>query len=200
MAQQKLNRGGTPEDSLAAIDANFDDLFDLMQILYVDFNFLATVAAQPLFNASPNGALSLLPGLYEFECSFDMTGMSTTSGTFGFALGGTATLDSQKWQSTANKATRGTQANGQSTYNSAANTALTANTTTAEGWAYICGVFRVSAAGTLIPQVSFSTITGGPIVAVKQNSFFRVKKLNQVYRATRIAPPAAPGPLTPQWS
>ena len=107
---------------------------------------------------------------------------------------------SQKWQSTANKATRGTQANGQSTYNSAANTALTANTTTAEGWAYICGVFRVSAAGTLIPQVSFSTITGGPIVAVKQNSFFRVKKLNQVYRATRIAPPAAPGPLTPQWS
>ena len=203
MTQKKIDRTGSQsnQEMLSAVDANFDDLFDLVQILDADYTFVATVSAQQLLNASPNGALNVRPGLYEFECMFDMTGLSTASSTFGFALGGSATLDSQKWQATANKATLATAAASQSTVNIAANVALATATTNAVGWAYICGVFRVSSIGTVIPQVSFSTVaTGGTIPTVKKNSFFRAKKLSEIYTASLIAPPVAPGPPTSQWS
>jgi hypothetical protein len=204
VGQQRIDRSGSESDVLrfAKIDANFDDVFDIVQVLNANYVFLATVAPQQLFNGSPNGAINLPVGLFEFECMFDMTGLSATSSTFGFALGGSATLDSQKWQATANKNTRGTQANGQSTLNTTANAALTAASTTKEGWAYIYGMFRVSAAGTVIPQVSFSVITnGGQFPVIQKNSYFRVKKLSQIYTAAVIAPPLpTPSPNMPFWS
>lgn len=203
MGQQRLDRNNNEDDvvRIARIDANFDDVFDIAQVLSADYTFVSTIAAQKLLNGSPNGALNLPVGLFEFDCMFFMTGLSTASSTFGFALGGTATIDSQAWQATANKAVHGTQANGQSTYNTTANAALTASTTTTEGWAYLCGVFRLSAAGTIIPQVTFSSVSGGTISTVTKNSFFRCKKLSQNFKAALIAPPLPlPSPNVPFWS
>jgi hypothetical protein len=185
---------------LQNIDANFDDLFDVVAILDADFTFLAKTAAQQLLNASPNGALNVPVGLYEFECEFSITNMSTSSGTFGFALGGSATLDSQAWSSYALASSPlSGEASDAVSFNTAANTALTANSTTGIGWAHIRGVFRVSAGGTIIPQVSFTV--GGAISTVKKNSFFRCKKLNQNYKAAIIQPPLPrPSGNTPFWS
>ena len=204
MSQQRIDRSGNQGDSylLQNVDSNFDDLFDVVQVLDANYTFQATTAAQKLLNASPNGALNLPVGLYEFECMFDMVGLSSSSSAFGFALGGSATIESQKWTSVGDKATRATSAATQSTFNNAANTAIVAASTTTEGWAYICGLFRLSAPGTIIPQVSFTVITGGGgFPTVNKNSFFRAKKLNQNYQASIIQPPMPrPSPNTPFWS
>lgn len=202
MSQQRLSRSGQNSLDLTTeqIDANFDDLFDVVQALDADFHLITKTAAQQMLNGSPNGALNLNVGLYEFETQFSLTGMSVSSGEFGFALGGSATFDSQQWSAFANGSTPfATEASDQVTFNTAANTALIAASTTGVGWAWIRGIFRLSAKGTVIPQVSFTV--AGSIAAVKKNSFFRVKKLSQTYTAALIAPPLpAPSANTPFWS
>jgi hypothetical protein len=202
VGQQRLDRNNNEDDvvRIARIDANFDDIFDLVQVLNVDFPFIATTAAQQLLNGSPNGAINLDSGLYEFETMFSITNMSTSSGTFGFALGGTATFDSQQWTALANSASPlSTESSDQVSFNIAANTALDAAATTGVGWAWIRGLFRLLAKGTVIPQVSFSTV--GTIATVKKNSFFRVKKLSAISKAVLISPPMPlPSANTPFWS
>ena len=201
MSQNRIDRSGNQSDSymLQNIDSNFDDLFDVVQSLDVDFTFDAITGVQPILNSSPNGALNVPTGLFEFECLFDITNMSGSSGSFGFALGGSATLDSQKWMSVASKATDATEVNPTVTYNVAANTALTGNNANTVAWAHIRGVFRVSGGGTIIPQVTFTN--AGVISTIKKNSFFRVKKLNQNYKASIIQPPTPrPSVNTPFWS
>ena len=99
--------------------------------------------------------------------------MSATSGTFGFAIGGTATLTSIGWTSQALKATtQTTAATLQTTFNTtAANTTLVTASTQTGGFAKITGLIRVNAAGTIIPQVSLS-IAAAAVVGV--NSYFRL--------------------------
>lgn len=202
MVQQRLSRGNQEPDDIRAmkIDANFDDVFDMVQVLAADFAILGTVAPQQMLNGSPKGALNLNSGLYEFESMFSLTNMSISSGTFGFALGGTATFDSQMWTALANSASPfSTESSDQVSFNIAANTALDAAATTGVGWAWIRGMFRLSKAGTVIPQVSFSV--PGSISTVKKNSFFRVKKLSQTVLAAVISPPLPlPSANTPFWS
>ena len=53
-----------------------------------------------MLNATANGAVTLAAGTYEFEAFFALTNLSSTSGTFGFALGGTATF-TESWLSIA---------------------------------------------------------------------------------------------------
>ncbi len=201
MSQNRIDRSGNQSDPymLANIDGNFDDVFDVVQILNADFTFAAITNAQPILNGSPNGALNVPVGLFEFECLFDITNMSGSSGSFGFALGGSATLDSQKWVSVASKATDATEVNPTVTYNVAANTALTGNNSNTVAWGWIRGVFRVSGIGTIIPQVTFTN--AGVISTIKKNSFFRCKKLNQDYKASIIQPPLPrPSPNILYWS
>ena len=45
-----------------------------------------------------------------FEGEFSLSAMSATSGSFGFAIGGTATLTSINWSSLSNKAALATAA------------------------------------------------------------------------------------------
>jgi hypothetical protein len=99
--------------------------------------------------------------------------MSGSSGSFGFALGGGATL-TQYWWALANKAPLATAATGQVTYNTAANTTLvTANTNTV-AFARIHGVVIVTVGGTLIPQVSLGAAAAA-VVGV--GSFFKIRAL-----------------------
>ena len=146
------------------------DQYLLQQSTYTLAN---STSAQKLFNVTTNGAVTLVAGTYEFECQFSLSSMSATSGSFGFALGGGATL-TQYWWSLANKATLATAAAGQVTYNTAANTAIATASTATVAFARIHGVVIVTVGGTLIPQVSLGV---GAAAVVGIGSFFKIRAL-----------------------
>ena len=145
------------------------DQYILQQATYTLAN---QTAAQKLFSTA-NGAVTLVPGTYEFECQFSLSSMSATSGSFGFALGGTAT-NTEYWWSLANKATLATAAAGQVTYNTAANTAIATASTATVAYARIHGVVIVTVGGTLIPQVSLGQAAAA-VVGI--GSFFKIRAL-----------------------
>lgn len=133
-------------------------------------------AAQPLFDGGggpTNGAVTLPVGSYQFECLYSLTAMSTSSGSFGFALGGTATF-TQSWVSLAVKAAQATATSPQMTFGTAANTTLATATTSATGEAWIKGIIRVTVAGTVIPQVS---LTVAATAVVGTNSYFKISSV-----------------------
>jgi hypothetical protein len=141
--------------------------------LTASYTLTSQTAAQKLFNATASGTLTLAIGTYYFNGWFGITGMSTTSGSFGFALGGTATF-TQAWTSSANKVATGTSAtaaSGFTTSNTAANTSLVTANVNPDGYAYVEGVIRVTVAGTLIPQISL-TVAAAAVIAA--NSFFHL--------------------------
>src|SRR5262249_47313552 len=137
------------------------------------FTLTSQTAAQKLFNNPTNGSVTVGGSrTYLFECEFDLSSMSATSGSFGFALGGTATFTYSKWWSYANKAALATAASPQATVNanSTANTTIATATTNTVGWAHIVGILRVNAGGTIIPQVSLGIAAAA---VVGRDSYFR---------------------------
>ena len=137
------------------------------------YTLTSQTAAQKLFNAVSNGTVTLVAGTYEFDCVFSLSSMSSSSGSFGFAFGGGATI-SQYWWSSANKATLATAAGGQVTYNTAANTAIATATTATVAFARIGGLVTVTVAGTLIPQVSLGVAAAAVVGA---GSYFKIRAL-----------------------
>jgi len=127
---------------------------------------------QPLFDGGggpAGGALTLPVGTYKFECFYALTSMSTgTNGSFGFALGGTATK-TEGWYASATKSAF-TANTLQGSWNVGANTALTSpGNTTSTGYAFIKGHFRITVTGTIVPQVSLG-VAAAAVVAT--NSYF----------------------------
>ncbi len=148
-------------------------LVDQYILLQATNTLTSQTAAQALFDVTGSGQVTLVAGTYEFECQFSLSSMSGSSGSFGFALGGGATF-TQYWWSLANKATLATAANGQVTFNTAANTTLvTANTNTV-AFARIHGVVIVTVGGTVIPQASLG-VAAAAVVGV--GSFFKIRAL-----------------------
>ena len=148
------------------------------QLIYLQSAYTLTsqTAAQALFNVPANGQVTLTTGTYRFECLYSLSSMSASSGSFGFALGGTATI-TQTWMATARKSTLTdtTVTNPSVTsYNTAANTGLTAANTVTTGFARINGALIVTAAGTVIPQVSLG-VASAAVVGV--GSYFRISPL-----------------------
>lgn len=140
------------------------------------YTLTSQTAAQKLFNTTTNGALTLIGNcVYFFECEFNLSSMSATSGSFGFAFGGTATLNSQAWQALAVKATLSTATSPQMSLNNAANTAITTANTTTTGHARIWGILVVGAGGTLIPQVSLG-VAAAAVVGL--NAYFRIWQIS----------------------
>lgn len=138
------------------------------------YTLTSQTAAQKLFNTTTNGAVTVKAATtYYFECFYSLASMSGTTGSFGFALGGTATFTSLNWTSYAIKATTGTTAaTVQTTFNTtAANTTIVSTSTQTGGSARITGTIRVNAGGTVIPQVSLG-VAAAAIVGV--NSYFRI--------------------------
>ena len=71
----------------------------LEEYVYLNAAYTLTpqTALQKLFNATANGALAVEANTsYFFECRFDISGMSITSGNFGFGFLGTAIITSLK--------------------------------------------------------------------------------------------------------
>jgi hypothetical protein len=133
-------------------------------------------AAQPIFDGgggTSNGALTLVDGTYTFECMFSLTSMSATSGSFGFALAGTAT-NTHSYMALGQDAALATATTIASTFNTAANTTLCIASTSTTGYAFIKGIIRVTAAGTIIPSVSLTTAAAAVVGA---NSYFVVNQL-----------------------
>jgi hypothetical protein len=144
-------------------------------LLQAAYTLTSQTAAQALFNTPAGGQVTLTTGTYEFECFYSLSAMSATSGSFGFALGGTATKTQFFW-SLAQKgaAAVATATATQSTYNVAANTALTTASVNTVGYANISGIINVSVTGTVIPQVSLG-IAAAAIVGI--GSYFRIRPI-----------------------
>lgn len=162
----------------AITDAITDSALSSAFIVLTSTNTLVSqTAAQPIFDgggAPVGGAVALPTGTYFFECAISLTNMSSSSGSFGFAFGGSATI-TQSWRSSAAKpAALSTATAAEQTFSTAANTTLvTANTNTV-GMAYINGVIRVTSSGTLIPQVSLGVANAA---VVGTNSYFRAYRV-----------------------
>ena len=148
-------------------------LVDQFTLLQATNTLTSQTAAQALFDVTGSGEVTLVAGTYEFECQFSLSSMSGSSGSFGFALGGGATL-TQYWWSLANKATLATAANGQVTFNTAANTTIATASTATVAFARIHGVVIVTVGGTLIPQVSLGQAAAA-VVGI--GSFFKIRAL-----------------------
>lgn len=148
-------------------------LVDQFILLQSANTLTSQTAAQALFDVTGSGQVTLVAGTYEFDCVFSLSSMSSTSGSFGFALGGGATF-TQYWWSNANKATLATAAGGQVTYNTAANTAIATATTATVGFARCGGVIIVTVGGTVIPQVSLG-VAAAAVVGV--GSYFKIRAL-----------------------
>lgn len=151
-------------------------------MLASDYVLTSTTATQKLFNATTNGALTLQPGVYEFSLLARLTGMSSTSGNLQFSVlgAGTATIGSG-----ALNYSSGADATGAATSPAALSGAVLTGTTTYQPMvtggigvqlqAIASGMFRVTAAGTIIPSVTLNTAIAATVVAgttfiVKQRS------------------------------
>jgi hypothetical protein len=144
------------------------------QVLSASYTLTSTTSPQKLFNNTTNGAITLPTGTYEFDCQFSLSSMSTTSGYFGFQMGGTATT-SQSWTSIAGSTAAGVI--GTPSYqhvSSNGNSQLYTAATTGAGEADIHGILRVTASGTFIPQVQLSVAAAAVVAA---NSFCYYKPL-----------------------
>lgn len=151
-------------------------LADQYLIQTATYTLTSQTAAQKLFNASANGAVTLVAGTYEFECTFSLSSMSGSSGSFGFAFGGGATF-TQGWIATARKSALTDTATTNPaviSYNVAANTGLVAVNTVTTGFARIVGLVTVTVGGTLIPQVSLG-VAAAAVVGV--GSYFKIRAL-----------------------
>jgi hypothetical protein len=166
---------GTAKYFAPAASSRAVDLCEYMEIQSGTHTLTSQTAAQKLLNATTNGAITLPIGTYEFECYFFLTSMSSSSGAFGFALGGAATF-TQTWLAEADKVVTLAAANATAvtSHNTTANVAISPTNTSTNGWARISGIIRVTVAGTVIPQVSLG-VAAAAIVGV--NSFFRCRVL-----------------------
>ena len=173
--------GNTPYFSIAASTRGVLPTEQIV-VLTGTNTLTSQTGVQPLFDGGggpTNGSVTLPIGTYQFECSFALTGMSNTTQTFGFGLGGAATKTfTYNAQAAKGTATALATANPTtSSFNTAANTALTANGVGTVGIAFIKGIIRVTVAGTVIPQVSLGVAAAA---VVQAGSYFKVSPLGNV--------------------
>jgi hypothetical protein len=156
---------------------------DQLAFLNTAYPLVSQIAAQKAFNSTANGQVSLVAGTHEFECLLNLSGMSATSGSFGFALTGGATF-TQQWHAMAIKAAAlATAATWQQSFNTAANTTLATASTATVGFAFIRGRLNVTVSGTVIPQVSLTVAAAANVGA---GSYFKVGALGSGSGTTNI--------------
>lgn len=147
--------------------------------LTADYTLTSSTSAQKIFNTTTNGQVALPPGVYEFECFLYLTTMSGTSGNARFTLGGTATIDRVGFHVTgidnSNPLNAGTRTGSASVTTASVASMVSAGTGTGMT-SLIEGIFRVSAGGTLIPQISLVTAAAA---VVKAGSWFKCRKIGE---------------------
>lgn len=132
--------------------------------LSASYTLTNSTSAQKLFNATANGALTVLGSTtYEFECLLDITGLSGSAHVISFGFGGTATFTSAMYLASTSTSSGGAASLFAAT--AATATAVTASNTGTVLLAVIRGTLRVNAAGTIIPQVTQGTASAAAVVA-----------------------------------
>lgn len=134
---------------------------------------------QKLFNPTTNGAVNVGPNKsYLFEAGFEITNLSTVSGSIGFDPkgAGTATVSHQAWHCMSFRAAATSVPTAALlSYHRAASTAcIAAASTVGQVTAFIKGKLVVTTSGTLIPSVFYgsSGVTAEPIVS--QGAYFKL--------------------------
>jgi hypothetical protein len=143
------------------------------------YTLVSQTALQQLFNVPANGAFTAEANTsYFFECEFDLSGLSATSGSTSFGILGTASVGSTirytsvagSQSSAANLANTlvayRTVVTAASLYNATANTPVMR--------AKISGILRVSTGGTIIPAVGMSVAAAA---VVSTDSWFRIRPI-----------------------
>lgn len=150
-------------------------------VLNTAYTLSNATGVQKLFNNTSNGQVTLPVGTYQFECYATLSNLATT-GTFGFALAGTATY-TQYWQATGARVAAGTAATASTSFNTTANVAITPTSATTTAYMWIRGVINVTVTGTVIPQFS-QTVASAAVTGV--GSFFKVSAFNASSGATNV--------------
>jgi hypothetical protein len=150
----------------------------VMARLSADYTLTNNTSLQRFFNNSASGAVAMEAGLWVFEWNFYLTTMSATSGNARFQLSaGTATLAAVSMHAVGidnnSPLNSGTQT-GSFAANLLTNaSAVSAGTGTGMA-GRLEGMFRVTATGTVLPQIQL--VTGNAAVA-KAGSFFRATRI-----------------------
>lgn len=141
-------------------------------------------SVQPWFPT--NGTLTLPAATtYHMNGHLWITSGATSHST-GLSFGGTATLTSIDYVYRAQRAaaiTLGTAFSGLGQFNAASNNTIDTAGTAVGHYIQVDGILRVNAAGTLIPQFTFSANPTGTIT-IKRNSYFRLTALGDNTLAT----------------
>lgn len=159
------------------------------QDLTADYTLTSTTASQLLFNGTTAGSLALGTGVYSFEMLLYLTGMSATSGNAAIDIlgAGTATMDHISQYTTGIDSDTPLSAaaqTGSASVTKASTASLVAAGTGSGLISMTRGMFRISAAGTIIPSIALVT---SATPAVKAGSYFITKKLGETgetYRGT----------------
>lgn len=140
------------------------------------FTLTSTTNSQAAFNSPTNGTLTVAGSTtYFFESMLNLSSMSGTSGNMGFSIvgAGTATFTSAAWMAIGlDASTQNTAAAMGGVFSAASaetGNIVTAGTGTALS-VFVKGVFRINAAGTIIPSVKLTTAA---TAVVGVNSWFR---------------------------
>jgi len=146
--------------------------------LFAGYTLTSTTAVQKLFNATTNGALYLDPGIYGYETFFRLSSMSATSGNCSFSIrgAGTATISADSLSyiiGQDNVTTSPATTQGKAFFGDSVAAPLVTATTATDLVARIHGMFRVTAAGTIIPSVG---LTNAAAAVVSIGSFISVKR------------------------
>lgn len=132
-----------------------------------------STALQQLFNTTAAGAVTVTAGaVYEFECVFGLSSLSSTSGSIGFGFnGGTATFTSVWYTASCNKGNNMQGTNG----TAATLTTISASSTTTSANAIIKGILVINAGGTIVPSFSVSVAAAAVVGA---GSFFKLTNVS----------------------
>lgn len=172
-----LNLSGSAVVYISAVADDFSGP-EYWVMLASDYTLSFTTATQKLFNTTTNGALTLGVGVYEYRCVFRLSSMSATSGNCGFNFlgAGTATISATSFSYTTgqdNLTTSTAAQSGKYFPQSTATAPMVTASTATDLAAVVRGMFRVTAAGTIIPSVNLSNAASAVVTA---GSFFICKR------------------------
>lgn len=174
-----LNLSGSATVYITAVADDFSGP-EYWMMLSADYTLTSTTATQKLFNATTNGALTLDVGVYEFVVQMQVSSMSNTTGNLSFTVlgAGTATINTNAliYSSGADGgATNAIALSGTVRTGVVTGAPFASGGTSPSFTGYAHGMFRVTAAGTIIPSVALTTaaaavVTAGTHFTVKRRS------------------------------
>lgn len=134
----------------------------------------STTAAQAIFNASANGAITLPAGLYEIEMSIVIESLSATSGGANLLIGGTVNATFITYNILGARGVTTIALNSGAIASAFGTLPLLPTSTATSASVFIKAILKVTTAGTFIPQLALGIAAAAH---VDQGSYCKVKLL-----------------------